>query len=133
MTILKKDDGSNFTAGDNLQVERDVTGVPTGDPLVKAWMTFKVDASVLDASATLQKIITVNAVQGTGQITQNGSELQGNGTATTIFQLTAADTALLGSERTYFWDIQAKTVAGDIYTPDKGSIKLDQGYTDATS
>jgi hypothetical protein len=128
MTIIE-----NYFAGDDLQIEHDVTGVDTTDALIKAWLTIKTSASVLDASATLQKIITVNAVQGTGQITENGSELQGNGTASLVFQLTAADTALLGSSMRYYYDIQVKTATGKIYTTTTGQIQLQRGYTDATT
>jgi hypothetical protein len=122
-----------YTAGDDLDIERDVTGITVTDPLVKAWLTIKTSASVLDASATLQKIITTVQVIGTGQITQDGSVTNGNGTASMVFNLTAVDTALLGITLRYFYDVQVKTSSGKIYTPDKGSIKLDRAYTDATT
>ena len=128
-----------YVSWDDLQIERDVSGVDTSDALIKAWLTIKTSASVLDPG-TLQKIITVNAVQGTGQITEDGSASQGNGTASLVFQLTAADTALLGYAQRYFYDVQVKTAAGRIYTytdPDTGQtagqIEFRRGYTDATT
>jgi hypothetical protein len=120
-------------AGDDLQVEHDVQGVETTDPLIKAWFTVKTSASILDASASLQKVITTNPVQGTGAITEDGSELQGNGTASLVFQITAAETAVLGYALRYFYDIQVKTASGKIYTTAKDSLKLERGYTDATT
>lgn len=122
-----------YVAGDDLDIERDVTGITVTDPLVKAWLTIKTSASVLDASATLQKIITTIQVIGTGQITQDGSDTNGNGTASMVFNLTAVDTALLGTADRYFYDVQVKTLSGKIYTPDSGSIKMVRGYTDATT
>lgn len=121
-----------YFAGDDLDIERDVTGVQPSDALIKAWLTIKPSHATLDASATVQKIITTAAVPGTGQITEDGSDLQGNGTASIIFQLTAANTNALGTSR-YFYDVQVKTASGKIYTTDKGSIQMVQGYTDATT
>lgn len=120
-------------AGDDLDIERDVTGITVTDPLVKAWLTIKTSASILDASATVQKVITTVQVIGTGQITQDGSAGNGNGTASMVFNLTAVDTALLGTTLRYFYDVQVKTSSGKIYTPDKGSIRFEHGYTDATT
>ena len=121
-----------FFSGDSLQIERDVTGVITTDALIKAWFTVKTVPTIADPGS-LQKIITTAAVPDVGQITEDGSELQGNGTATVVFQLTAAETATLGYTTQYVWDIQVKTASGKVYTPHKGTIRLLQGVTDATS
>lgn len=120
-------------AGDDLDIEHDASNVNTADPLIKAWLTIKTSASVLDASASLQKIITTNPVQGVGQITEDGSALQGNGTASMVFQLTAAETATLGYTIAYFYDIQVKSASGKIYTTDTGNLRFKRGYTDATA
>lgn len=122
-----------YVAGDDLDIERDVTDVDVTDPLTKAWLTIKTAASVLDAAATLQKVITSNSVPGTGQITEDGSESQGDGTATLVFQLTAANTAALGTAIRYHYDIQVKTSSGKIYTFEIGRLQFTPGYTDATS
>lgn len=122
-----------YFAGDDLNIERDVTNITETDPIVKAWLTIKTSPSVLDASATLQKILSTTPVVGTGQITQDGSVGNGDGTASMRFELTAADTALLGSATRYFYDVQIKTNSGLISTPDFGRIQLLAGVTDATS
>jgi hypothetical protein len=128
MTII-----SGYVAGDDLDIERDVTSVIVSDPITKAWLTIKTSPTVLDASASLQKVITSAAVQGTGQITEDGSEAQGNGTATVIFALTAADTLALGTTTKYYYDIQVKTQAGKILTVETGRIIFLPGVTDAAS
>jgi len=122
-----------FFSGDDLDIERDVTGITVSDPLIKAWLTIKTAPSVADAQATIQKVITTIQVIGTGQITQDGSALNGNGTASMVFNLTAVNTALLGTGRKYYFDVQVKTLSDKVYTPDKGTIQLTQGITDATS
>jgi hypothetical protein len=138
-------------AGDDLNIVGDVApvlnpdtgeyegGVTVTDPLIKAWLTVKTTPSVADPG-TLQKVITTVQVIGTGQITQDGSVTNGNGTGSFIFNLTAADTAALGYAIRYYWDIQFKTLSGKIGTasdPEDGEtvgrLQLRQGITDATS
>lgn len=121
-----------YIAGDDLDIERDVTGVTVSDPLVKAWLTIKTAPSVADPG-TLQKVITTSLVVGTGQITQDGSEEDGNGVASLLVQLTAANTTTLGTTIRYFYDIQVKTSSGKVYTVEVGRIQMAVGYTDATT
>jgi len=132
MTIIAKDNGEGYVAGDDLNVVRNVTNVTPADPLIKAWLTIKTSASILDASATVQKIITTASVPGVGQIGQNGGVGTGDGTASMTFTLTAADTALMGTTIAHFYDVQVKTSTGVINTPDRGTVaRLVRGYTDA--
>lgn len=119
-------------AGDDLQLEHDTTGVDTADPIVKAWLTFKTAKSVADPGS-LQKVISVSAVQGVGQITEDGSELQGSGTASLVFQCTAAETAALGTAIRYVGDIQVKTASGKVYTSGEIRLLLLADVTDATT
>ena len=122
-----------YIAGDDLDIERDVTGVTTTDPLVKAWLTIKTSPSVLDASASLQKVITTSAVPGVGGIAQDGGVSNGDGTASMTFQLTAAETLALGTTIKYFYDVQVKSTSGKIYTPEQGRLTFLRGLTDATT
>lgn len=103
-------------AGNDLDIQRDVPGITVSDPLVLAWLTIKVRPTDTDVNAALQKSITTAQVVGVGQITQDGSESNGNGTGSLYFQLTAADTTALGVLIRYYWDIQAKTASGKIFT-----------------
>lgn len=124
---------AGFIAGDDLDIERDVTGVVISDPLVKAWLTIKTAPGILDVSATLQKIITTTAQLGVGVIAQDGSTSNGDGTASMVFQLTGTETAALGTTIKYYFDIQVKSAAGKIYTPEVGRLTMLRGYTDATT
>ena len=121
-----------YFAGDDLDIERDVTDVDVLDPVVKAWFTIKGKKSDPDPGA-LQKIITTSLVPDVGQITEDGSELQGNGVATVIFQLTKANTLALGSTIRYLWDIQVMSASGRLYTPTEGTIRFKPQVTLATS
>ena len=121
-----------FYAGDDLNIEHDVENVTITDPLVKAWLTIKTSPSVADPGS-LQKIITTTPVAGTGHIVQDGSQGNGDGTASLRFELTRTETATLGSSIKYHYDIQCKTQGAKIYTPEKGTIVFLRGVTDATS
>lgn len=130
----------NMVAGDDFDIERDITGVTVTDPLVKAWLTIKAKLTDNDAAAALQKVITTSLVVGTGQITQDGSEEDGNGTGSLLFNITAANSTALGTSTRYYYDVQAKSASGKIYTahdPDTdevvGRMQLRQGATDATT
>jgi hypothetical protein len=116
-------DITGYFAGDDLDIQRDVTGVISSDPLVKAWFTVKVYLTDADPGA-LQKVITTAQVVGVGQITQDGSVGNGDGTASLLFQCTAAETLTLGWSRTYNFDVQVKTGSGRIFTVDSGTLTL---------
>lgn len=136
MSLLIED----LVAGDSFRIQGDVTGVLATDPLIKAWLTIKEAPSDLDAQAALQKIITTIAVVGVGQITQDGSALNGNGTGSVVFIVTKEESAALGAGTRYYYDIQAKSLSGEIYTAHDaqtgdvvGRFQLLQGVTDASS
>lgn len=118
----------DFTAGDDLEVQRTVTGVPTGQTVDKAWLTVKAAAADADPGI-FQKAITTTDVPGTGRITDAGS----SGTATLRFDLTAANTALLTAGTEYFYDVQVKTSGGKIYTVESGKMIARRSVTAATT
>jgi hypothetical protein len=133
-TVIERDtNGKPLIAGDDIDVIRDVGEVTPTDPLVKAWLTIKTNPHVLDAAATIQKVITTTLVAGTGHIVLDGGPTTGNGMASMFFNLRAVDTALIGSTVRYYFDIQVKTASGKISTPDEGTIRLTAGVTDATT
>ena len=103
-----------YVAGNSIDIQNDVPGVATSDPLVKAWVTFKVRPTDADPGA-LQKEITTTFVGGVGQIVQDGGPSTGNGTGTVRFILTKANTLALGSTIRYYYDIRAKSASGNIY------------------
>jgi hypothetical protein len=120
-----------FFAGDDLDIQRDITGVNPIDPLVKAWLTVKATRAAADPGL-VQKVITTTLTPS-GQIGQDGSAAQGNGIASVFFPLSKTDTALLGPFTTYWYDIQVLTASGYLYTAVVGRLEFARGVTDATS
>lgn len=121
-----------YVAGDDLDIQRDVTNVAPTDPVTKAWFTVK--RFYGDAEpGVLQKIITTAQLVGTGQITQDGSENNGNGTASLLFQVSATETLALGTADDFHFDVQVLTSGGKKYTPDIGRLILVAQITEATS
>lgn len=120
---------SGIVAGDDLDVQRTVTNIPSGQTLTKAWLTFQPVAGGADPG-TLQKAITPSAVAGVGQITDTGA----SGTGVLLFQLTGADTLVLpigGAGIAY--DIKVLTSANKIYTVEQGKYVSTRRITLATS
>lgn len=115
----------NLVAGDDLEVTRTITKVPSGTTLSNATLTVKGAAADDDAEAVFQKKITTTDVPGTGQITNDGA----SGTGAVRFDITDVDSGLMDPGRDYVYDIQVKTAVGGIYTPEIGKIKAKQGVT----
>jgi hypothetical protein len=110
---------NDFVRADDLDVTRTVSGIPTGQTLADAWLT--VD-SVLGSSQVFQKHITPTLVAGQGQIEDIGT---GDGIGVVRFELTGGptgNTTALTAGTTYYYDIQVKTSAGKIYTPETGTM-----------
>lgn len=104
------DDRIKTVAGADFAYEADAR-VAIGDGLVQAWLTLKPypeGVDVADGSATLQKIVSITNVPGTGQITDTGAV---NGSGVIRFDVTASNTTALG-QRDYIFDVKAKTSAG---------------------
>ena len=120
----------NFVSGDDLQITRTITNVPSGGLLTKVWFTVKLLWSDTDTDAVIQKEITTSNVAGTGQITDDGA---GDQSAAVRFDLTDTDTAKLQKGLTFLYDIQVLTDGGAIYTPEIGTITAKQGVTVDTS
>lgn len=119
---------AGIIAGGNLDVTRDITDIPSGQLLTKAWLTFKQNPSDADASL-LQKVITPTAVPDIGQITNTG----GSGTGSVTFQLTAANTTALPTGRYVPYEIKVLTDAGKLYVAEQGYYFATPGLTAATS
>jgi hypothetical protein len=109
----------DFVSGDDLDVWRTISEIPTGQILSKAWFTVKTGPSVADVAAIFQKTITTAPVTGQGAITDTGADTIGR----VRFELTHVNTALLSDGVAYYYDIQVLTDAGKIYTPERGLIK----------
>ncbi len=110
---------ADVVRGDDLEITRTITNVNTGDLLNRVWLTLKRLESDDDVDAFLRKEVTAVDNPGQGQLTDNGA---GDGNAAVRFDLTTLDTDGADRLRPYFYDIQVRTVAGKIYTPEKGTI-----------
>lgn len=115
----------NVVAGDDVQITRTITSVPSSETLTDGWFTVKEHPDDLDADAIISKQITPSNVAGTGHITDTGAD----GTGAVRFDLADTDTAKLTPGRDYYWDVQVKTSGGAIYTPTAGKIRTVQGVT----
>jgi len=107
-----------FVKGDDLDVIRTVTNIPTGQTVTQAWLTVKAPGGGADPGVFQKDIDTVDdAAQG--HISDNGA---GDGTAVLKFYLTSTNTKLLTPGTEYDYDIQIKTSANKHYTPEIGKL-----------
>jgi len=121
---------NGYVAGDDLTIIENVTNIPVGRSMVKAWLTIKVAREDADPGV-VQKVITTVAVIGVGQITDDGA---GDQVGQLTFILTAADTGTtLTVNKAYFFDEQIKFDDGSIATLKAGKISFEPGVTSATT
>ena len=118
----------DVVCGDALAIERTISGVPAGLTITKAWLTIKATITDLDADALLQLTVT-SVLASTGQITDTGA----TGVAVVRFTLSGAQTLLVPPEASYPFDVQVQTSDGALYTACKGTIRLEQQVTIATT
>lgn len=117
-TELKREDGSNFVAGDDADINATVESVPDGITIVKAWITFKVRRT--DADFIVQKILT--------------SGFTGTTNVAFTFLLSSSDTSNFTPGKKYLFDVQIKNSAGKLGTPiSDGEATFDQQTTTETS
>lgn len=119
---------TNFVAGDHIDIERTITTLPSGQIISNAWFTVKNKRNDLDIDALIQKEITTILTSGTGWIEDTGTDTIG----LIHFFLTPDDTMILTAFAEYHYDIQIKTNAGMIYTPEIGTISAHPQITRAT-
>lgn len=113
---------NDFVAGDDLEVDRTVTGLNSA--LTDAWLTIRAAAR---GSAVVTKHITEMADAENGELT-NASPPD---SADLAFFIGQSETAVL-SRRLYFYDIQVKDSDGKIYTPESGRIYAKRQITTET-
>lgn len=107
--------------GDDYDVIRTVTVIPSGDSIAKAWLTVKQNDTDLDASALVLLAITT-ASTAEGQITDSGA---GDLSGAITFRLAPAHTRLIGTTLRKY-DIQVKSTNGKVYTVETGNIVAEQ-------
>lgn len=115
--------------GADRQVKRNVAGVPLANLLTKAWLTVKVKVADADPGV-FQKTITTAAVADQGQITDDGNT---DGIGQLVFNITAANSALLTEGVTYEYDIKGKQADGKLFPVERGIVIATKMVTQATS
>lgn len=118
----------NVIAGDNFQIVRAVSNLPSGESAVKAWFTVKTKFNQTDAGSELQKTISEDDTPGTGFI-ENSSPLA---YATLRFDIAGADWDTIVAGKLYRYDIKLKTSSGGIYTVENGTFLADEQVTKAS-
>lgn len=112
-----------YVRGNDLDVIRTVTVVPTGQTLTEAWL--RVNA-VSAGTQVFQKHITPTLVAGEGQIEDTGA---GDGIAIIRFEVTATDGLLttggtVAAPTLHPYGIQVKTSGGKIYEFELGTFEV---------
>lgn len=117
------------TIGADKQVRRKISGIPVTNLLVKGWLTVKAKVADLDTSL-FQKVITTTSTPGQGHITDDGNT---DGAGEFLFELTAANSALLAEGVLYEYDIQAKQADGKLFPVERGTVIASRKVTSAAS
>jgi len=124
------EDGEIPTLGDDVSILRTVTGLLSGQSLVKAWLTIKSRFTDTDSEALLQlEITTVDSAAG--QITEDGT---GDVEGELLFRIAGAtDYENLVALKNYPYDIQVLLDDGVIATLEVGRIRWERQVTLARS
>lgn len=110
---------SGFVVGDDLELYRTITAIPSGQILQTAWFTVKKTFAATYTNALIRKRITNTQSLSSGWIEDTGStSLVG----ILRFYLSPEDTLTLHPQSEYPYDIQIALDNGDIYTPETGVI-----------
>jgi len=108
----------DFVNGDDLEIERTLTAIPSGTLVDTAWFMVKHKYTDADTDAIISKVATLVDTAGQGYIVTAGS----NGIATIKFYLTPADTELLYAYSEYPYSIKILLDNDKVNTPEIGSI-----------
>jgi hypothetical protein len=105
---------ADFVVGDDLDIERNVSQIPSGQTVEYAWFTVRFYersyTTILqrEINTTLTSFGLVgNTVSGTCQLT---------------FTLSGGDTRLFEPDNSLHYDIQIRTNLNKIYTPETGTL-----------
>jgi hypothetical protein len=109
---------NDFVAGDDLEIERIISLIPTGILIETAWFMVKRKFSDPDINALISKTITSSNTPNVGWIEDTGTDGEG----LIRFYLTQADTALLTPLSEYQYSIKLKLNNTKVNTPERGQI-----------
>jgi len=110
---------SDIVAGNDVEIERTLTTIPSGTVLSQAWFTVKKKYTDADVDAIISKLITTVNQSGIGFIEDAGA---GDGIAKIHFYLTPLDTVKLIAYSQYPYDIKIKLDNSMLFTPESGLI-----------
>jgi len=120
------ENGAIPTLGDDVSIARTITGLLSGQSLVKAWLTIKSRFTDTDSEALLQLEIT-DVDSPDGQITDPGS---GDVGGELLFRIAGAtDYVNLVALKNYPYDIQVLLDDGVIATLEVGRIRWERQVT----
>jgi hypothetical protein len=108
----------DLVVGDDYDVTREITGIPSGALLTDAWFTLKAFGAATTDTALIEKTISASASASQGQITDTGA----SGTGQLFFSLSATETALITPDQLYEYDIQVLSNTGKYSTREKGLL-----------
>jgi len=109
----------DFVNGDDLEIERTITSIPSGVMIEAAWFMVKRNYSDPDSKAIISKLATHSNTAGQGWIFDDGLD---DSEATVRFYLTPADTELLYAYSEYPYSIKIKLDNERLNTPELGVI-----------
>lgn len=109
----------NFVNGDDLEIERTITSIPSGVLIESAWFMVKRNYNDTDDKAIISKLATHSNTANQGWIFDDGAN---DGEATVRFYLTPADTEVLYAYSQYPYSIKIKLDNGRFNTPELGVI-----------
>lgn len=115
---------TNVVVGDNFEVIRTIDNISVGQNIVEAWFTVR--ENHWDATSLFQKHITTTNVANQGHIYDDGT---GDLVSNMQFNLQQSETLLLSPFFTYVYDLQVKTSAGFVYTPELGTLTANPSIT----
>lgn len=124
-----------LTQGDDYDVDITFSRVPTGQRIVKAWLTVKQNPADADNAALIQIPITTIADANNNQITDDGALTgrNGFGKAKLHWTILASIVASLPAGPDLPFDVQVRSSAGRTATVDRGVFRIHQQITQATS
>ena len=112
-----------FIHGDNFSIRRTLLNLP--EAIDKAWLTIKDERADADPGLVQKEIITAINV-GVGQIIDDGAT---DGEGLIQFDIVPADSTPLGLKIWQFYDIQVRTLSGNIQTMERGRIRTKEEVT----
>lgn len=124
---------TKFVSGDTWRLNRTCSNVSNAAAnsatVTTVYWTVKTDPTLPDASAIFQRVITTS-LTSSGQITDAAPA---DGTISFYAIALSTQTILCVPGQEYYYDLQAITSAGGVYTLETGIIIAQQGVTTASS